>query len=843
MVLEDLYRMVDQDLILVFPTEESARAFSVSYVLSRKKGILASSVIAFDAFASLFYHDGNTEEVSDADKLIFASYASSTYGESLGYFSSPDYPELRSRLPATIERMLGSIPEARRVSLRNRDALSDILLLEESYRSFLESSGLHDTAFSDPEAYDPERRYLIVMPSAFPKERKLVSALAGLHNIAIADDFPPVSGKLSCFSTEKEELRSLFLSIRKLLDDGVPFSDIIITASDPVRLAPYLREESFLHDIPLRFVSGESPLSSSSGKFFSLLRDVYETSYSLNALKALFLDSSMPFSEPDTLRHFIYRAVEDSITTAPDPRNDRYMKIPEELGGRIYSGFRKLLDSLMTEKRADRIVPLLHALSSHLFISDEFSADEDDRDVYSFAMNELAIFLDRVKAAGESGFRLDEPLFPLFAEYLGKRQYVPRRKKEGIRVYPFGQDAAIPVQHRFIIALNEEECGRTVKDASFLSDYELSEERDEKEITEDILRAYSAMTEDLHMSASSETYGGTMLPLMALDREISSLSPADPWRYECRKEFPAIYPLQKEGYLNAVYASLNTRSYDDDVTYSGKGLELGHPLSLSFSSADSYEHCPYMHALQYRFSLADLRLYAPETMDHLEIGSRLHSVMERFYKEGGRSPESRIPELFDEEMELWKDGKRIDDGEIKEMRKSSTRPSGILISYLRSMYLDNLINAAIRMNGMSSPIPGFGLEEKLRRDFPELGFSIYGIIDRIAEDADGKGILFDYKKGRRFSSSDRERKGLQFYIYRLLAETGSPVYPERAFFITLRDCAFSEVSLDADDGMILKRLSSDAEGIKNGFWKAVSSDENCQGCQYRGICRRRFSIR
>ena len=136
-----------------------------------------------------------------------------------------------------------------------------------------------------------------------------------------------------------------------------------------------------------------------------------------------------------------------------------------------------------------------------------------------------------------------------------------------------------------------------------------------------------------------------------------------------------------------------------------------------------------------------------------------------------------------------------------------------------------------------------GLEEKLRRDFPELGFSIYGIIDRIAEDADGKGILFDYKKGRRFSSSDRERKGLQFYIYRLLAETGSPVYPERAFFITLRDCAFSEVSLDADDGIILKRLSSDAEGIKNGFWKAVSSDENCQGCQYRGICRRRFSIR
>ena len=63
MVLEDLYRMVDQNLILVFPTEESARAFSVSYVLERKKGILASSVIAFDRFAEQFYHDGGTADL------------------------------------------------------------------------------------------------------------------------------------------------------------------------------------------------------------------------------------------------------------------------------------------------------------------------------------------------------------------------------------------------------------------------------------------------------------------------------------------------------------------------------------------------------------------------------------------------------------------------------------------------------------------------------------------------------------------------------------------------------------------------------------------------------------
>ena len=132
MVLEDLYRMVDQNLILVFPTEESARAFSVSYVLERKKGILASSVIAFDRFAEQFYHDGGTAEASDADKLIFASYASSRLGDKLRYFASPDHPELRSRLSGTIGRMLGSIAEAGKVSIRNSDAVHDILLIDSS---------------------------------------------------------------------------------------------------------------------------------------------------------------------------------------------------------------------------------------------------------------------------------------------------------------------------------------------------------------------------------------------------------------------------------------------------------------------------------------------------------------------------------------------------------------------------------------------------------------------------------------------------------------------------------------------------------------------------------------
>ncbi len=837
--LDELYSFVDNGKVLVFPTEESARAFSVSYVLSRKKGMLASSVLAFDTFSKLFYPD-SASEAAEADKLLFSAYVASVLCDDLKYFASDEYPELRSGLKSAVRAMLESLSEADRLPLRSRDALHDILLISSRYRDFLKASSLSDRSFTEPDVHETDSEYVVVMPSAFPKERRLLKALEPLSSVMALDapsqEFPP----LSVYTTEKEEIRALFLSIRKLLDEDVPFSDIIITVSDPERLLPYLSQEAFLHDIPIRLVTGSSPLESSSGKFFSLLKNIYESSYSLDSLKAFFLDPSMPFSDPVVLRHFIYRAVEDAITSAPDPGNDRYMKIPEELGGKLYGSFRKILDSLMREIRPDRVIPLLRSLSSLLFIPEEFSLSEEDAGVYSFAMNELSLFLESARMVSSAGYNASVPLFPLFIEYLGKRRYVPRQKKEGIRIYPFGQDAALVSEYRFIIALNEEECGRIVRDASFLSDYELSSPRDEKKITSDILRGYMAVTGHLLMSASSETYGGTVLPLMELRRE-SCHAPSDPWRNECGEYASFIYPLQAKGRRNALVSSL--KSSGKDVTYSGKGKKLETPLRLSFSAADSYEHCPYMHALQYRFSLRNLRKYVPDTMDHLEIGSRLHSVMERFYKEGGRDPESRIPVLFDEEMALWMDGKRLSDGVVTEMRKSSTRPSRMLVSYLRSMYLGNLIRVSEMMNDMSSPVPGFGLEEELSRDFPSLGFSIYGIIDRMAELPDGGGVLFDYKKGRRFRSDDLERKSLQFYIYRLLSETGSPVYPEKAYFVTLRDAVLSEVRLDLGDEDVIRRLSEDADGIRNGFWKAVSSDENCRGCQYRGICRRRFSIR
>ena len=173
------------------------------------------------------------------------------------------------------------------------------------------------------------------------------------------------------------------------------------------------------------------------------------------------------------------------------------------------------------------------------------------------------------------------------------------------------------------------------------------------------------------------------------------------------------------------------------------------------------------------------------------------------------------------------------------------RATDLVVSYLRSVYLGNLIEAARRMDELSRPLDDGGLEVWLSRTFEEEGFLLTGKIDRLAFSAEGEGlVIFDYKSKGSFSGAEAERKGYQMYIYRLLAENaheGKSV--DAAYFVTLRDGAVSPFPMDSSDEDIIGEIASVASSMSEGDWHAVSSDDNCQGCSYRSICRRRFVIR
>ena len=845
----DLMDMMESGKTLVFPTEESARAFSTRYVLERKRGLLASSCIAFDSFASLFMPSiTGRVQIGDDGRLLFSSYISAVLADQLGYFVSPGYPEIKARLASFFCPILPSLEDAISLPKKSREAEADLKLLRKEYGRFLDSMGLYESSFTEfsiPRTMDTS--YVLVMPSAFPKEDRLVKALRDAPYIEIADSISSDIPRLAVYSNEKSEIRSLFLEIRKLTEQSVSLDEIAISSASLERIRPYLEHEAYLFGIPLDFREGISVISASAASFLSSLSEIYSSSYSLDSLKSFMLNPAIPFREPEVMRAFISAAVGFSITSAPDRNSDRYMKLPKSCGQEYYRALRFTLDKLMSETRPEKIESYIHVLMSSLLAEEEFHGNSEDEAVYSFTMKALSDFLQTAAEASAHGFSAGEPLFPLFISYLGKLKYVPRDRTKGAAVYPFTQDAAVPFRYRFIIGLNEKEGTQMVRKASFLSDYELSSERDETDITRTLLSLYSAMSENLSISASYETYAGFSLPMTFMLQEAESRKPDqdDPILMEETGGIPrSIMPLQKLASDNAKHSSLKRRSKEDDMTYIMKGRKSSLPVTLSYSSYNVYVRCPYQYALQYFFSLRNLPSYEPVDMDHLEIGSRLHSILERYYREDCRSPENDIPRLFDEEMSLWSSGKSTDG---KDMPLSASRPTAFLVSYLKARYLGTLENAVRRMDQISVPLPDKrGLEEKIVRSFPDDGFTLDGRVDRIALSSDGSSyVVYDYKKGRAFKNDLKREKSVQFHIYRMLIDEDEsfslPV--SDSYFISLLDGKFSQSSPAPEKDVLRENLRKAACGISEGDWHAIANDINCRGCIYKGICRRRFSVR
>ena len=849
--LHSLMDMVENGFVLVFPTEESARAFSSLFVMERKKGLLASSCIAFDSFAMQFMPEIKGKiAAGDIDRLIFSSYASSCVYSKMRYFVSPSYPELQTRLTSFLRPILPLLDDAMQLEQKNRDATHDLRLLRFEYGVFLDKLNLYEGNFSEiviPSSLD--KTYAVVMPSAFPKERRVMNAISSLQGVEIIGDLKAALPPLQVYANEKNEIRSLFSSIRSLVDDGVTMDEIAISVAPLDRLRPYIEDEAYLFGIPLDFREGVLVASTAPGAFLSGLYEIFSSSYSLDSLKAFMLNPSIPFRDPEMMRRFIASAVRFSITSAPDRKKDRYMKLSKDSGQEYYRILRLTLDRLMTETDPMRCESLLHTLMSSLLVDEEFHGNEEDEAVYSFAMREFSSFLSSCTAAVEEGY-LNTPLFPLFMSYFSTLRYVPRTRVEGVSVYPFTQDAAVPFRYRFIIGLNGKEGEEKIRKASFLSDYELAVERGEEDITEDLLSLYAAMTEHLVLSASYETYAGFALPLtfMLRSAESAHLDIIDPLRAEEKGLQCHILPVQKRSFERASVSALRKREKKDDMTYMKAGKNRALPVTLSYSSYNAYARCPYLYALQYVFSLKDLPSYEPVDMDHLEIGSRLHSILERYYREGCTCPDSDIPRLFNEEMMLWTEGKSFShDGSALEMPSSASRPTPFLISYLKARYLHRIEDVVRKMDEVSKALEGGrGLEEPLSAEFKEEGFILDGRVDRIAETKDGSAyIIYDYKKGRSFKSELKAEKSFQFHLYRLLLGRNEsfPLPVTASFFVSLLDGKISESSPSPSPDDLIDALRKMADGVAAGDWHAISSDTNCKGCVYKGICRRRFGVR
>ena len=847
--------------VCIFPTEVAARSALVDYALhSERAAILRDRAISFDTFRARFM--AQPPEKKSSNTLIRQLFVHRLIeeGPPLSRLINPRYPQSYRRLERTIAALLGSLELVvgdEELLARLDGALQgDLVLLYREYRRFLSQYDLYEPRYERahlPAIWDEDVRYIILYSDTIAASERLVEELGRPANIELwATPEVPLT-PLVVYPNHIQEIRSTLRAIRGLLEEGVATHAITIGCACPDTLLPPLSEEAAHYDIPLSIREGASPLAYPGGRFLLCLSEVYDDSFSLESLKSLLLDPSVPWRDSEIAHRFIRRAIEESIFEGSVHTGDQFIeRLHDKELVTWYRGFKESIIGIVEAENAPALRRALNHFQDAYFIDEQWRGSAGE-DVYSFCLDAIAEIEEALASAHTTSFRR---LFGWLITTLHSKRYVFQMKEGGVAVYAWPQVATVNSDHLFVIGLDQEEASVVERPLFFLPD---EGEQTERDTTLAHLRSVCLPIGSVTLSCHLRRYEGATLPPAAFfeqgrldERETSDGAEFDPYRTELalwrgERDAPIrSLPSQRRWFERAMATTLQFRA--DDYTRhpihpslvgrlkeERDGTEL---LSLSATKIDLFDRCPYAFLARYLLRINDVE-WESSLVDHRLIGTVEHLVYQRFFKgievfDGSKDEEYRplLLSLFDEAMDA-----------VFGERGPTPSIRAWIIAEHRLLMLDILAAERRLFDGARS----IGFEEELNAT--KDGLYLNGRIDRIVEREKGRLGVIDYKKGAPPMKKIEERmKSYQLPLYQRLIEERAGQWCVNASYYSVKEGKY--FSLWDDEGseeasrsreVLAWRLSTLSEAVDAGELMATPSQKSCDGCAYRPLCRRRYA--
>ena len=861
----------DEGYICVFPTEVAARRYLVDYALHGKnKAILAEQAISFDLFRAQFLPKHAEEEPSNT--LIRQLFARTLLEKDHGltYFINPAFPEANSRFSKYIASLLPQLGDAldeEVLSLMPETMQNDVKILYREYVTFLALHQLFEPGyehsslqFADEEIFS--KKYCILFPSLIPSLDSLIESLGSPSWITLKPT--PFSlenvTKLELFDNHIEEIRTTLRRICHLLDEGVPTRDILIGCANPATMLPSLEQEAWLYDIPLVIRQGKSPLLYPSGRFFSRLKEVYEELFSLESMKALLLDIGFPWKDLKTQRKLLAVAVDRAVVQGSLWGADQWT---EQLRNTSliawYKAFKESVVGICTAKDIEELRKKLNHFQDSYFIETQWTGTQGE-DVYSFCLDAM----ENIKVSMASVALGSHPsVFSFFLDHLDSKLYVPQMHEEGIQVYPWPLTAPLEAEHHFILGLDHKGSACLSQPLTLLPQTVETKDRREEDTTVATLQTTMMAEGHLYLSYHTSSYEGEALPPtyfleqnLITDKREDVVEAHDPfigevqvWRGE--KALSHATNRQQWWFARAIHTSLSSKRRDfarhplplEWVPLLKGEVEGKSRIHLSPTGLDTFVRCPYAWLCKYLFEVDEAE-YQVLNVDHRLIGSFLHAVYEAFFTEIEYFSPNKMEEyrllllsLFDKKLIEYF-------GE-----KGPNPPTRAWIIYEFRNRCTEILEAEEKSFAHTRSI---FFEKKL--SFVNELFALEGRIDRIICLDPPQGKLYaviDYKKGKApFTKIKEKIPSFQLPLYRKLVGETLEAEVVNASYFSIKEGRYSAIwdrdqtsLMEFCDVALEEALQKMALAIEGGHLEATPSKENCQGCIYRPICRRRFATR
>jgi len=830
----------------------------------------------------------------------------SSASEPLSWFVSPEHPEARNRFASSIATLLPQLDALNVLREMHSETYgrlpaamqNDILLIDREYRGFLSQSNLFEPQFEHPslDNYVPNKnvfRYCVCFPEVLDDWEDFIRDLGypdWITGVSFAVDQEMVP--LEVFENELVELRTQLRRIEKLLEIGIDCADIVITVASSDSLRPYLLHEASIRDIPLQFVEGVSPLDYPAGRFLTRLREVSEHDFSLASMKELLLDPSYPWKNLSLHRKLISRAVKlkiDRGSQNPKGKDNWEYKLSLMSSDRElsfwYKRFKQAVNVLMAADTAQGIRTLLFAFQDDHFVKERWTykglasqSQLEGEQVFSFCLDQLE---NLGKAMATGAFKSTKGLFSVYLRILQDARYVRKEREPGIPVYPYGLSAGILPKYHFILGSNHEATEHKIGKTSVIPESLWDQETPLlQDVSGKLLACYLGSGERVSLSFGRHTFNSTvMLPPAffiehdcAIDHDLiqDSLSESlDILQAEEIAWATATLPTtllrvsQKNWFMQATTTVFKRQTMDCAIhkttsDIASRVLQSNGMLKISATGLDSYNACPFKWASRYLFALSEDE-FTVQPIDHKAIGILLHEILNGFFYEVTQ----RYGIFIKEQIVLYQE---IMDTLVKDaFNRFSFSPeaqSASTIEYIRSLYQQKLPRIIEAECISFDETRSIGFETALTHEYPGKGYVLDGRIDRVlcyeTEASPGESLaIVDYKKTlnesrKKFDDPRGSNPSMQLPLYaKLLLDTAvdAPRKISTASYYNIAKDSYVHIWKHGEEKrlsdiltVLEEKLEDMVHRVNSGDFRATPSRKTCASCDFRQICRRRYSI-
>lgn len=855
-----LYRALESGAVCVFPTEVAARSALVDYArVSSRGAIFSDRAISFDTFRAQFLP--RSETLTPANALLRQLFVStlSERGVELSHFFHPRYPETNRRLERTIASILPALSslfaEEELLGQLPKSMTGDLSVLWQYYQHFLAAHQLFEPryeSYSLGESWDPSARYIILYSDTIAEAESLYTALGEPKEIELWPTPEVDLAPLALFPNHIQEVRSTIRAIAKQLRSGVQTHQIAIGCAPSDTLIPLLSDEAARYGIPLSVREGQSPLLYAGGNFFARINDLYEEHFSLESVKALLLDPSIPWLDSKRSRAFIARAVEQSIFSGSLYGSDAYVTNLRDT--ELVNWYLTLKRSVMGIAEARSITALRNALN---FFQDTFFIEagwlgSPGEEVYSFCLQSIEEIERALRISGQESH---PRLYSWLLSHLRSKRYVFQEQQKGIAVYRWPQAATLLVDHLYILGLDDQSSRVLEHPFAFLGSEAESYSTD---CSLAHYRAASLSLVSVNLSTHLGRYDGQYLPPApffesgALIEHTGALGlESDPfiaelarWRGESasaplatesqrvafeRAELTTLAPRAQDFALNPVPPSLVDRLKRE---YDGVFA-----IPLSATRLDLFDRCPFAFFGRSLLGVEEGQ-WEPQRVNHLLIGALQHEVYQRFFTANPRLESGQDERYREEILSLF--------DTVLNQYFGERGPTPSIRAWMIGEHREQMSGILSEEERLFAGDTSVGFEEHF--GYHNQGFYLNGLIDRRIARGDNSFAVVDYKKGtpamRKLTEAPQSYQLLlyQDYVNSQLGSCSSAAYysiKEQRYYALWNEAESLEAQLAAT--LFAQRLDSMQKALAAGELMATPSKRSCERCGFRALCRRRFA--